>query len=129
MSTLVTSTMRQHVANRTNDHFGFSGTRAAIARLYERAEGASQAEVTEAAAELGSTQKGYYNMLHQAVAWGHTVVTWDHATRGTVYKLNYEPSHTGPRKVTPPPNWPQMNQTPFGATPLSPRRRRATRRK
>jgi hypothetical protein len=35
----------------------------ANARLYERAEGASQAEVTEAAAELGSTQKGYYNML------------------------------------------------------------------
>jgi addiction module RelB/DinJ family antitoxin len=123
MSKLVTPAMRQHVAGRTYDHHGFSGYRAAMACLYGRPEGASQDEVTEAAAELGSTQKGYRNMLHQALAWGHRVTMMDHATRGTVYKLYYEPSHTGPRKVAPPPNWTQMNQTP-GETPLLPRRRR-----
>jgi DNA-damage-inducible protein J len=127
MSKLITPAMRQHVAGRTHDHFGFSGYRAAIGCLYARPEGASQDEVNEAAAELGSTQKGYYNMLHQAVAWGHTVTRKDHATRGTVYKLYYEPSHTGPRKVTPPPNWAQ-SQTP-GETPLPPRRRRVGRRR
>jgi hypothetical protein len=129
MSSLVTPTMRQHVANRTYDYFGFRGYRAAMACLYARPEGASQAEVTEAADELGSTQKGYYNMLHKAVEWGHTVLTWDHATRGTVYKLNYEPSHTGPCKVTPPSNWAQLNQTPFGATSLPLRRKQAHRRR
>jgi DNA-damage-inducible protein J len=125
MSKLVTPAMRQHVAGRTYDHHGFSGYRAAIACLYARQEGASQDEVNEAAAELGSTQKGYYNMLHQAAAWGHTVTVKDHATRGTVFKLYYEPSHTGPRKVAPPSpsNWAPMNQTP-GETPLPPRRRR-----
>jgi hypothetical protein len=122
MSSLVTPTMRQHVANRTYDYFGFS--RAAIACLYARPEGASQNEVTAAAAELGSPQKGFYNMLHQALAWGHTVLTLNHATRGKVFKLNYEPSHRGPRKVAPPSNWAQLNQTPFGARPLTPRRRR-----
>ena len=122
MSKLVTAAMRQHVAGRTYDYHGFSGYRAAIACLYARPEGASQDEVNEAAAELGSTQKGYYNMLHQAVAWGHTVTVKDHATRGTVYKLYYEPSHTAPRKVAAPSNLVQINQTP-GETPLPPRKR------
>src|SRR5262245_59230423 len=90
LSNLVTPAMRQHVAGRTHDHFGFSGYRAAIACLYARPEGASQDEVNEAAAGLGSTQKGYFNMLRQAQGWGHRVLTWDHATRGTVYKLVYE---------------------------------------
>jgi DNA-damage-inducible protein J len=123
MSKLVTPGMRQHVAGRTYDYHGFSGYRAAIACLYARPEGASQDEVNEAAAELGSTQKGYYNMLHQAVAWGHTVTMKDHATRGIVFKLYYEPSHTGPRKVAAPSNWIQTNPTP-GETSLPPRRRR-----
>jgi hypothetical protein len=126
MSTLVTAEMRNHVQFKTYDHFGFPGFRAAIACLYARPEGASHGEVNEAAAELGTTQKYYLNMLHQALAWGHKVVTWDHATRGKVFKLIYEPSHTGPSKVSPPPNWAQMNQTPYGVSPtaLEPRRRR-----
>ena len=57
MSSLVTPTMRHYVANReTYHHFGFRGYRAAIACLYARPEGASQAEATQAAAELGSPQ-------------------------------------------------------------------------
>jgi addiction module RelB/DinJ family antitoxin len=116
MSKLVAPAMRQHVAGRTHDHFGFSGYRAAIACLYARPEGASQDEVNEAAAALGSTQKGYFNMLRQAQSWGHRVLTWDDATRETVYKLVYEPSHVAPRPVAPPSNWAQMNQTPPGVT-------------
>jgi DNA-damage-inducible protein J len=117
MSKLVTPAMRQHVAGRTHNYFGFSGYRAAIGLLYARSEGASQDEVNEAAADLGSTQKGYFNMLRQAQGWGHRVLTWDDATRGTVYKLVYEPSHGARRAVTPPSNWAQMNQTPHGVTP------------
>jgi addiction module RelB/DinJ family antitoxin len=116
VSKLVTPAMRQHVAGRTHDHFGFSGYRAAIACLYARPEGASQDEVNEAAAALGSTQKGYFNMLRQAQRWGHRVLTWDDATRGTVYKLVYEPSHVAPRAVAAPSNWAQINQTPPGIT-------------
>jgi hypothetical protein len=120
--------MRHYVANReAYDHFGFRGYRAAMACLYARPEGASQAEVTEAAAELGSPQKGYYNMLHQAAAWGHRVTVKEQPTRGKIYKLNYEPSHRGPGKVTPPSNWAQLNQTPFAATPLPPRKRQLRR--
>src|SRR5262249_4937543 len=78
MSKLVTPAMQQHVAGRTHDHFGFSGYRAAIACLYARPEGASQDEVNQAAAGLGSTQRGYFNMLPQAQRWGHRVQTWDH---------------------------------------------------
>src|SRR2546423_690613 len=46
--------LREH---RAKDHFGFSGFRAAIACLYARPEGASQAEVNKAAQGLGSSQK------------------------------------------------------------------------
>jgi len=58
MSNIITSAMRHRAAVRTPDHFGFIGRRAAIGRLYERPEGASQDEVNEAAAQLGSPQKG-----------------------------------------------------------------------
>jgi hypothetical protein len=102
MSKLVTPAMRQHVAGRTHDHFGFSGYRAAIARLYERPEGASQDEANEAAAALGSRQRGYFNMLRQAQRWGHGVLTWDDGARGTIYKLVYATSHSAPRAVAPP---------------------------
>jgi addiction module RelB/DinJ family antitoxin len=117
MSKLVTPAMQQHVAGGTPDHFGFRGYRAAIACLYARPEGASQDEATEAAAGLGSTQKGYWNMLRQAQRWGHGVLTWDDGTRGTIFKLVFEPSHVAPRAVAPPSNWAQMNQTPPGVTP------------
>ena len=117
MSKLIAPAMRQHVAGRTHDHFGFSGYRAAMACLYARPEGASQDEVNEAAAVLGSSQKGYFNMLRQAQRWGHRVLTWGDATRGTVYKLVYEPSHVAPRPVAAPSGWAQMNQTPYGVTP------------
>ena len=117
MSKLATPAMRQHVAGKTHDHFGFAGYRAAIACLYARPEGANQDEANEAAATLGSSQKGYFNMLRQAQRWGHRVLTWDDLTRGTVYKLVYEPSHTALRPVAPPSNWKQMNQTPYGVTP------------
>jgi addiction module RelB/DinJ family antitoxin len=117
MSKLVTPAMRQHVAGRTHEHFGFSGYRAAIACLYARPEGASQDEANEAAAALGSTQKGFFNMLRQAQRWGHHVLTWDDATRGKIYKFVYRPSHVAPHTVAPPSNWAQMNQTPHGVTP------------
>ena len=117
MSKLVSPAMRQHVAGKTHDHFGFSGYRAAIACSYARPEGASQDEANEAAAVLGSTQKGYFNMLRQAQRWGHGVWTWDDASRGKIYKLVYEPSHVAARAVAPPSNWKQMNQTPYGVMP------------
>jgi addiction module RelB/DinJ family antitoxin len=129
MSKLMTPAMRQHVAGRTHDHFGFSGYRAAIACLYARPEGASQDEVNEAAAGLGSTQRGYFNMLPQAQRWGHRVTTWDDATRGKIYKLIYEPSHLAPRAVAPPSTWADMNQTPYGVKPTSYEPRSAKRRR
>jgi hypothetical protein len=49
-------------------------------------------------------------------SFAHRVLTWDDATRGTVYKLVYESSHVAPRAVAPPSNWAQMNQTPPGIT-------------
>jgi addiction module RelB/DinJ family antitoxin len=116
VSKLVTPAMRQHVASRTHDYFGFSGRRAATACLFARPEGATQDEVNEAAAALGSTQKGYFNMLRQAQTWGHRVLTWDDASRGKVYKLVYQSSHVARRAVAPPSNWAQMNQTPHGVT-------------
>jgi hypothetical protein len=119
MSNIITSAMRHHAAVRTPDHFGFIGRRAAIGRLYERPEGASQDEVNEAAAQLGSLRKGYFNMLRQAQRWGHRVVTWDDPRRGRVYKLVYEFSHTAPRAAAAPSNVAQMNQTPYGVSAAS----------
>ena len=129
MSRLITPAMRQHVAGRTHDHYGFGGYRAAIACLYARPEGASQDEVNEAAAALGSTQKGYFNMLRQAQRWGRRVLTWADATRGRVYKLVYQPSHMAPRPVAPPSNWSDMNQTPHGVKPTPYMPRSAKRRR
>jgi addiction module RelB/DinJ family antitoxin len=107
----ITPQMRHHVAFRTHDHFGFSGYRAAVACLYARSEGATQAEVNQAARELDSPQSGYFNMLRQAKnKWKHDVVAWDDPTRGgKVYKLIYNPSHSAPRAVDPPPTWKEMN--------------------
>ena len=122
MSNLITSDMRNHVKFSTYDHFGFHGYRAAIACLYARPGGASQDEVNEAAAELGSPQKGYYNMLPQAQRWGHRAVEWDHATRGHIFKLIFNPLHTARTPVAPPANWAQMNQTPHGVKPAPYRR-------
>jgi DNA-damage-inducible protein J len=126
-TSIVTTQMRQHVEFRTHDHFGFSGYRAAIACLYARPEGASQAEVNQAARELDSPQSGYFNMLRQGKnKWKHEVVTWNDPSRGgKVYKLIYNPSHSAPHAVDPPPNWRTTNTpiTPSGVklTPYSPR--------
>jgi DNA-damage-inducible protein J len=121
-TTHVTPQMRQHVASRTHDHFGFSGYRAAIASLYARSEGATQAEVNQAARELDSPQSGFYNMLRQAKnRWKHDVICWDDPARdGKVYKLIYNPCHSAPQAVSPPPNWRKMNapMTPRGVKPI-----------
>jgi TIR domain len=120
---LVTTQMRHHVESRTHDHFGFSGYRAAIACLYSRPEGATQNEVNAAAKALGSSQSGYFNMLRQAKhKWKHDVLMWDDPARdGKVYKLVFNPTHSAPRAVDPPPDWKSMNvaKTPPGvkATP------------
>jgi addiction module RelB/DinJ family antitoxin len=118
----VTAQMRHYVAFGTHDHFGFSGYRAAIACLYARSEGATQSELNEAARELGSHQSGYFNMLRQAKnKWKHDVIVWGDPTRGgKVYKLIYNPSHSAPRSVDPPPMWKEMNapRTPPGVKPM-----------
>jgi hypothetical protein len=118
---MVTPEMRNYAETRTTDYFGFSGFRAAIACLYRLPEGASQFEANQAAEELGSDQKGYYNMLHQAIEWGHEVRQWpDPARGGMVFKLIYNPKHNARRAVDPPPNWKEMNvpKTPPGAKPI-----------
>jgi hypothetical protein len=108
-SGIVTSLMRHHAETKSTDHFSFSGLRAAIACLYARPEGATQAEANRAAEELGSPQKGYFNMLRQAKNWGHDVVVWDDQARGRVYKLIYNPRHSGPGDIDPPTTWTEMN--------------------
>lgn len=127
MDDVVTPEMRHHAAVRTLNHLGFRGYRAAIAALYTRPEGATQAEVNQVARALGSPQKNYLNMLHQAIKWGHKVIVWDDPVRGgKAYKLIYDPNHGGPGAVDPPRNWKELNvpQTPPGAkaTPYNPRR-------
>jgi len=127
MEKAVTPKMRHHAAVGSLNHFGFRGYRAAIAVLYARSEGATQVEVNQAARALGSTQKNYLNMLHQAIEWGHSVFVWDDPVRrGKAYKLVYNPRHSGPGAVDPPANWREMNvaKTPPGvtATPYKPRR-------
>jgi addiction module RelB/DinJ family antitoxin len=121
MSNIVTPQMRQHAISKTHDHFGFSGYRAAIACLYARPEGATQAEANQAAHGLDSTQSGYFNMLRQARnKWKHDVVVWEDPKRGgRVYKLVFNPNHSAPRAVDPPSNWRAMNvaATPLGAKP------------
>jgi hypothetical protein len=75
--------------------------------------------VNEAAAALGSPQKDYRNMLDQALQWGHDVIVWDHPARGgRVYKLIYDPNHTGPGSVDPPADWRDNNvpKVPASAT-------------
>jgi hypothetical protein len=113
--------MRHYAETRATDHFGFSGLRAAIACLYARPEGATQAEVTQASAELGSPGQKYLNMLREeAIKWGHDVVVWNDPGRGgKVYKLIFNPSHSAPRSVDPPDNWRDTNapKVPSGITP------------
>jgi DNA-damage-inducible protein J len=128
MGTVVTPEMRHHSAARTLNYFGFRGNRAAISLLYARPEGASQVEVNKAGRALGSPQENYLNMLHQAIKWGHKVFVWDDPARGgTVYKLSYNPSHSGPGAVEPPDNWREMNalKIPPGVTPTTYRPRRS----
>jgi addiction module RelB/DinJ family antitoxin len=128
MNNVVTPEMRHHSGARTLNYFGFRGNRAAISLLYARSEGASQLEVNNAGRALGSPQENYLNMLHQAIKWGHKVFVWDDPTRGgKVYKLSYNPSHSGPGEVDPPDNWKAMNalKTPPGVTPTMHRARRS----
>jgi hypothetical protein len=105
----ITPEMRHYANTGAKGHFGFSGFRAAIACLYARPEGATQAEVNKAAQGLGSSQKGYFNMLHQAKKWGHRVPIWNDQARGKVYKLIYNPNHGGPGNIAPPTAWSEMN--------------------
>jgi addiction module RelB/DinJ family antitoxin len=127
MSEIITHQMRHHVVVKAHDHFGFSGYRAAIACLYARPEGATQMEANEAARLLGSLQSGYFNMLRQAKnKWKHDVVVWDDPAReGKVYKLIFNPNHSAPHSVDPPPEWREMNvpKAPTGVrpTPYKPR--------
>ena len=116
----VSPEMRHHAAVRTTNHFGFTGNRSAISLLYARREGATQGEVNEAGKALGSRQKNYLNMLHKALEWGHRVEVWDDPVRkGQVYKLFYNPNHSGPGAVSPPNNWKEMNipKLPLGVNP------------
>jgi DNA-damage-inducible protein J len=127
MDSAITPQMRHHSAVRTINYFGFRGNRAAISLLYARAEGASQGEVNDAGRALGSPQENYLNMLHQAIKWGHEVSVWDDAMRGgKVYKLFYNPKHSGSGAVDPPDNWREMNmlkiQPGVRPTPYHPRR-------
>jgi hypothetical protein len=112
--------MRHYVSRGAKDHFGFTGFRAAIACLYARQEGATQAEANKAAQELGTSQKGYFNMLHQARKWGHRVLAWNDPARGKVYKLIYNPNHRGPGDAAPPTDWINMNipKPPSAVTPM-----------
>jgi len=98
-STPITNVMHRYWNDRSlNDVFGFSGGRACMACLYSRPGGASQDEVNSVAEALGSTQKGYINMLRQALRWGHKVVVWDDAVRGgLIYKLVFNPENTATR--------------------------------
>ena len=115
--------MRHYAETKATDHFGFSGLRAAIACLYARPEGATQAEVTQASAALGSPKQKYLNMLREmAIKWRHDVVVWPDPTRGgKVYKLIFNPSHGAPRATDPPGNWREMNlpKAPPGVTPTA----------
>jgi DNA-damage-inducible protein J len=125
----VTPQMRHHATTRAPDHFGFSGKRAAIACLYALPRGATQDEVNQAAAGLGSPQEGWINMLHQAKKWGHHVVSWDDQARGgKVHKLIFNPSHSAKSKIAPPTNWREMNKTPPGVNPTRFVGRRKVRR-
>ncbi len=97
------SVLRHWDDRKTRDVFGFSGRRAAIACLYARPEGASEREVNLVAAAMGSTQKGYFNMLRQAKRWRHQVKCWDDSARGgRVYKLIYNENHAAPNAATVP---------------------------
>ena len=122
MENVITAQMRNHAELRTYDHFGFSGRRAASACLYARPEGATQAEVTQASAALGSPGQKYLNMLREeAIRWGHDVVVWsDPARGGKVYKLIYNPNHSAKESIDPPADWKRMNvpNAPRGVSPI-----------
>jgi hypothetical protein len=94
------------------DYFGFKSdsTRSRIAPLFARQMGATQAEANELSKTLPSEQENYYRMLGQTKRWGHGVVWWDDPNRGKVFKLIYNPNHSGPRGNAPPSNWKEMNR-------------------
>lgn len=108
----ITSSMRRFLGDqKERDHFGFSGKRACMACLYSRPVGATQREVNDLAAQIGSPQKGYLNILRNAQKWSHKVVVWDDDTRGgKVYKLIYNRAHESNRAVSPRDNWEEANQ-------------------
>ncbi len=96
---------------RERDCFGFKGRRACMACLYSRPEGASQKEVTEIAEILGGPQKGYYNMLKQALKWNHEVVSWyDDSRGGKIFKLIYNPTHSSSTQTEPSYDYREMNE-------------------
>jgi len=100
-------------------YFGFAGNRAGMACLHSRSEGASQSEVNEVSARLGSPQEGYLRMLDQAIKWDHRIVEWEYKKRGgKVYKLIYNPNHTARKAAEPPDDWKERNKAkaPPGAT-------------
>ncbi len=108
----ITPTMRRFLNDASfKDHFGFSGYRACIACVYARREGATQSEANDLAAKLGSTQKGYFNMLQQARDWGHKIYHWPGGSRGkNVYKLVYNPSNTARNPGEPPTDYLETNK-------------------
>jgi hypothetical protein len=109
---LIANTALRSTLSGAPDYFGFKSdsNRSRIAPLYARKVGATQAEVNELSKTLPSEQEGYYRMLGQAKRWGHAVVWWDDPGRGKVFKLIYNPNHSGPRGSAPPSNWKEMNR-------------------
>ena len=108
----ITPSMRQFWNDlKARDHFGFSGNRACMACLFSRNEGASQSEVDDVSAGLGSSQKNYHNMLRTAQKWGHRVFVWhDDERGGKVYKLQYNSENIATRAIHPPDNWEAGNK-------------------
>ena len=108
----ITKSMRRFWGDRmARDHFGFSGNRACMACLFSRPGGASQREVNDVSAKLGSPQIDYRNMLRAAQNWGHQVFVWDDKRRGgTVYKLRYNPANKATLAVPPPDDWKEANR-------------------
>ena len=82
-----------------------------MACLYSRPEGASQREVNDVSAKLGSPQIDYRNMLRAAQEWGHQFFVWHDARRGGyVYKLRYNPENKATLAVPRPDDWEEANQ-------------------
>jgi hypothetical protein len=103
------------------DYLGFSDNsqRSRLAPFYHRRIGATQDEIDTEARRLGIHWRGKYNMLDKADEWGHEVWTWDDPRRGRVFKLVYNPNHSGPPGGPRPANWEDMNilDVPSGIVP------------